>query len=185
VPLISDKMKHIFHVFGMLLIILILSGCQEEPVFNPENYRMPDTDDMIVYEVDNIDGYRMDQVVIQDEYNKSKEIDEWYEKQKLAEDFDKYNVLSKAWRRKDSEKEDHLAEEKRIFEYCKEFGLEKCRKIDRACDEEGCRNVTIVCDDDDYDPGIDDYEECSTVEVTVSEDYDDTLTKDEDLEVCY
>ena len=74
-------------------------------------------------------------------------------------------------------------EEDRIEQYCKEYGFGLCKDIDRSCEEDGCHRVVVECDDDRYDEGIDQYNECRKFNVQVEHEIDDDLTEETEKDV--
>lgn len=72
-------------------------------------------------------------------------------------------------------------EEVRIEAYCKEYGFEKCMKVDRACEEDGCHNVEVLCGDSSYDD--DEPDSCRRFDIHVDEKIDHALTKLEESDI--
>jgi len=171
-------------IFGILLIIIFLGGCTVSGNQKTNEFTMPKDYETYSYEVDIIDGYKAEVYIIEDDEEYVSNFDLWLQAKEKNEQADKYRMIRHLY---DSENEDNFAEreEERIEDYCKDYGYERCMDIDRTCEEDGCHKVSVVCDDDNYDEGIDRYDECRKFDVQVEHDFDDELTEeDEDQVIC-
>ena len=166
-------------IMYLLISMLVLAGCAYE---QPDiEYSMPSDYELVVYEIHSPNGYEVEHVTIISGTEPADSFEQWKTWRENLEAQDKLNMMNSVW---DSEnKEFHVAEEQRIEEFCKEWGFEHCRQIDRTCEEEGCHRVTVECDDDYYDEGLDEYSDCRRFEVEVEEDIDDELTEETEEDV--
>ncbi len=165
------------------LILVISAGCSMQPGTDSKaDYRMPASINPETYIVDSPDGVPMQTAIITDNVSEQSSYDMWLEWRNKTEQQDKYDMLRHVWENENAQ-DFSEREEDRIEQYCKDYGFERCMGIDRTCEEDGCHRVTVECDDDNYDPGIDSYDECHRFKVTVDEDVDDALTESADDEV--
>ncbi len=176
-------------LFLLFTFVLLLSACSEEQKAHTASgitvaFNNSNTETAVIEH----NGINIEKAVIEDNSTKQKEQDiaKWYELMKQRELRRKYYVMKKAWHTIDNKNDgfDIKAEEKRIKSYCKEAGFEKCRKIDRSCNSECCRQVNVSCADDDYDSSVDEYEECNRFDVSIGNSCDKFLTELENRQLC-
>ncbi len=159
----------------MLVLAALLTGCSADSM----QYVMPDSYEPQVHEIVSPDGYPMETYVISPPaYDTQKAWEEWRARK---EGLDRYETARKVWESENSATFSE-EEERRIEEYCKNYGYARCREIDRTCAKEGCYSVTVACDDDEYDEGIDRPQECRRFLVAVSDEIDPGLTREEEEE---
>lgn len=159
----------------------LLAGCNSETVDDYSSYKMPESYESTVYEIQTQDGYPMEKVVIADPAPQKTDLERWQEWREKVEAQDKYATMRKVWEH-ENEADFSEREEERIEEYCKEYGYARCKGIDVTCEEDGCHKVIVECDDDFYDEGIDEEDECRKFDVTVEKDIDDGLTQAHEAE---
>jgi len=138
---------------------------------------MPENYEPVVYTVSSAQPQAYDmQVFVIEKPREESSMEKWEKWRNNVESQDKYNTF-----RKIAEHEDGFfqVEEDRIEEYCKEAGFSRCRNIDKTCEEDGCHRVVVKCDDDSYNPRLDDFNECRKFDVNVEEDIDKELTEEE------
>jgi hypothetical protein len=154
------------------LCILAVIGCSQEA---QTEYAMPVDYEQQSFEFTHGNGYAALYVEYshgQEPYDAFAQWEAWRERH---EALDKYS-MARAVAEKEVELF-HVKEEKRIEEYCEEWGYGACKDIKYTCEEDGCHVVTVECDDDFYDEGLDDYSECRKFEVEVQEDINDEVTE--------
>jgi hypothetical protein len=182
--LLSDKM--VKKVLILILFVLIF-GCQDNQVSNntienKDEFVMPKNFETQTFEIGTNDGYNLEIATIESELSNETNYDRWVLYQTSYEEKAKYRNVRLMWEVENRENFPQL-EQDRIEEYCKTYGLAYCMNIDKTCDDMGCYKVTVTCDDDSYDEGIDDLDECRRFEVYVEKEIDDDLTKEHEKEV--
>jgi len=154
-------------------ILLILSGCAVDSAIE---YKMPENYDMYTMEVTHKEAYDAQMVIITPDEPEESNFDRFEAWRVKREAEDKWRMTRNVWENENIN-DFHIAEEKRIEQYCKEYGYTRCIGIDRTCEEHGCHKVTIICDDDFYQDGEDELEACRRFDVEVEEAVDDDLTE--------
>lgn len=173
----------------MLALFLILLGCQDNQDYNSQitskaDFTMPKNFETQTFEIEIKDGHKLEIAIIEPEIVTETNYDRWLAYQTNYEQKAKYDAMRDQW---EAENEENFPqrEQDRIEEYCKNYGLAYCMNIDKTCNEDGCYKVTVDCDDDSYDEGIDDLDECRRFEVYVEKQIDDELTKEHEIEILY
>jgi len=167
------------NVIVTALMFVFLVGCSGEKDIT---YKMPDNFETQTFVVDAPDGFPMKVYAIEEPAVEETNYDRWLAWREKTEAQDKYAVMRHVWKL-ENELNFNEREEERIEEYCKEYGYARCKDIDRTCEKDGCHRVTVVCDDDNYDEGIDRYDECRKFDVQVDEEIDDELTEETDEDI--
>jgi hypothetical protein len=166
------KTSHIFTI----LFVIALAGCASERSADDRVSISPGTGEIQVFEIVGSDGYAMETYEISTDAPVQDTYDRWKAAQQQREMADKYQMYQRL-RESDCEKSFAEQEEDRIESYCKDNGYETCKRIDVTCEEDGCHNVTVSCDDDNFDPAVDEDDECRHFSVTVEESIDPELTE--------
>ncbi len=166
----------------ILIAVIALYGCAQTATHDYSNYTMPKDFDTFTFVVNPGNGYAAQMEVINESEPYVSQYELWKAAENISEQQAKYRMTRYLW---ESDNDETFAqkEEDRIEEYCKEKGFLRCKGIDRTCEEDGCHDVNVTCADDNYDPGLDSYDECRKFDVTVSEGFDDALTADDEQQV--
>ncbi len=169
-----------------ILLILIatafLAGCASAPAHDYSSYTMQKNPEIYTFEITSENGYPAQMAVINESEPYVSQYELWKAAANLSEQQAEYRMTRHLW---ESENDETFSEkeETRIEEYCKEQGFARCMGIDRTCEEDGCHKVTVACDDDNYDEGLDTYDECRRFDVQVDEEFDDALTAEDEQQV--
>ena len=170
-----------------LVLFLVLVGCQDNQtsnnsIENKAEYVMPKYFQTQTFEIGMKDGYELKSVIIKPDLDNETNYDRWEAYKKDYENKAKYKAIRDQWEAENEANFPSL-EQDRIEEYCEDYGLAYCMNIDKTCNEDGCYKVTVICDDDSYDEGIDDLDECWKFDVYVEKQIDDNLTKEHEEEI--
>jgi hypothetical protein len=152
----------------LLLPILLLAACSQEVMRQGPQ----ESQTYIITEPANVV-----QVAVVEDNDRYDSAEAWAQWQKEKESQDRYDTMRSIY---SNENKDTFAEEEedRIDRYCEERGFSACRRIDITCEKEGCHQVTVLCDDEDFRLGVDDDSECRNYEVIVEEEIDEQLTNE-------
>ena len=155
-------------------MILVLTACSDDSkTITSNNF------DSVVYEIEHTDGHKAQIFIIEDRIPDN-DYDQFERDRFNRERIDYYAVQRQV---ADNDGTFAEQEEERIEEYCKDNGFESCMGIDRTCEDDGCHQVIIVCEDEHYNPAFDEPNACRKFDVDVKEYLDMELTQESDEEI--
>ena len=178
--------KTILSVILTVMIMVLLVGCSNSNDSQQTvNYNIPNDMQLTTVTVAHTtQGYSMQNVVIKENIPNQYELAK--KRKEMQEEFDKYKTLSRLWDKENlrNEEGNQYEEQFRIETYCLEKGWLACQKVTETCDDDGCYDVNIECEDNNFNPSYlkwNEYNpkyECNDYKVTVSDyNHDDAYVE--------